>query len=142
MLRKSCSICPFTNLKRPSDITIGDFWGIERIAPELEKENKGVSLVLINNEKGKQIFESIKPKIKYICCNTENCLQPNLQYPTIMNTKNTAFEEEYLKYGFEYVAKKYGNLGLKYALLDLLREIKNNNKILSFIWMLIRKSLK
>lgn len=37
----------------PGDITIADYWGIEKVAPEFD-DNKGVSLVLVNNEAGKK----------------------------------------------------------------------------------------
>lgn len=30
----------------PGDITIADYWGIEKVAPEFD-DNKGVSLVLV-----------------------------------------------------------------------------------------------
>ena len=45
-LRPSCHNCTYTNLNRPSDITIADFWGIENFKPEFD-DDKGVSLVLI-----------------------------------------------------------------------------------------------
>ena len=57
MLRPSCYRCPFTTIKRPSDITIGDYWKIDQtdaadIAGEL-----GISAVLINSETGKGLFD-------------------------------------------------------------------------------------
>lgn len=53
MFRHSCGICHFANLQRPSDITIGDFWGWERVDPHFNADNKGVSLVLVNTRKGR-----------------------------------------------------------------------------------------
>lgn len=57
-LRPSCYYCPTKKGKSQSDITIGDFWGIEKIDPTID-DNKGVSLVLINNEHGKSIIYEI-----------------------------------------------------------------------------------
>ena len=54
-LRESCYNCQFKKKHRISYITLADFWGIENIAPEMD-DNKGTSLVIINSEKGKQIF--------------------------------------------------------------------------------------
>lgn len=51
MFRHSCGKCHFANTQRPSDITIADFWGWEKTDPEFNKDNKGVSLVLVNTEK-------------------------------------------------------------------------------------------
>ena len=48
ILRPSCYKCPYKDIKHPGDITIGDYWGIEKAAPGFN-DNKGVSLVLINN---------------------------------------------------------------------------------------------
>ena len=48
-----------------SDITIGDFWGVERIAPNIDN-TAGVSLALVHTEKGKQLFEHIQTKIDSI----------------------------------------------------------------------------
>lgn len=58
-LRPSCGICPFTSTQRESDITIGDFWAIERFDKKLN-DKKGTSVILLNNEKGKEIFKNIK----------------------------------------------------------------------------------
>ena len=51
ILRPSCHKCNYANIHRPADITIADFWGIEKVNPDFLDEN-GVSLVIINNEKG------------------------------------------------------------------------------------------
>ena len=58
-LRKSCFKCPFQKIPRQGDITIGDFWRIARYKKELD-DNKGTSLVLLNNNKGRKFFEDIK----------------------------------------------------------------------------------
>ena len=58
-LRPSCGTCPFTSTQRESDITIGDFWAIERFDKKLN-DKKGTSVVLLNNEKGKKLFNNIK----------------------------------------------------------------------------------
>ena len=50
ILRPSCYMCPAKSGKSGSDITIGDFWGIEHIKPEID-DDKGVSLVMVHNEK-------------------------------------------------------------------------------------------
>lgn len=55
-LRPSCYACPAKKLKSGSDITLGDFWGIQRIKPELD-DDKGISCILINTIKGQHIFE-------------------------------------------------------------------------------------
>jgi hypothetical protein len=52
-LRPSCHECPSKNFKSGSDITLGDYWGIQNILPDFD-DDKGVSLVMINTLKGKE----------------------------------------------------------------------------------------
>ena len=60
--RPSCYDCKFKEIPRYSDITLGDFWGVEKIAPELE-QNLGTSMVMLNTPKGEAFFEKIKSKL-------------------------------------------------------------------------------
>ena len=55
--RESCYSCPYSSLYRPGDITIGDFWGVEKYFPDLQCDN-GVSCCIINTKKGKDFFYS------------------------------------------------------------------------------------
>lgn len=57
-LRPSCYSCPSKRGKSGSDITLGDFWGIEHIDPEID-DDKGTSLVLINTLKGEKFFKDL-----------------------------------------------------------------------------------
>ena len=97
MFRHSCGICHFTNLQRPSDITIGDFWGWERVDAHFNADNKGVSLVLVNTQTDPQ-----------------HCMQLNLQSPTAIHPRRDDFERDYINHGFLYVGRKYGDIGWKY----------------------------
>jgi coenzyme F420-reducing hydrogenase beta subunit len=58
LCRYSCYECHYKNFPQPSDITIGDFWGIEKIDPDFDSP-KGVSKVIINNAKGLSYFRSL-----------------------------------------------------------------------------------
>ena len=60
--RKSCENCKFKGYNRISDITLGDFWGIWDILPKMD-DNKGTSIVLIQSEKGKMIFDAISNRL-------------------------------------------------------------------------------
>lgn len=58
ILRPSCYKCPSKKGKSGSDITLADFWGIEKFLPSLD-DDKGVSLLLVNSKKGIKIIENI-----------------------------------------------------------------------------------
>lgn len=64
ILRPSCYHCPAKNGKSQSDITIADFWHIHRILRNFD-DDKGTSLVFMNNSKGKEFFHLIIDKIRY-----------------------------------------------------------------------------
>ena len=59
ILRPSCYECRFKGVKRESDITLGDLWGAEKIVPDMF-DDKGISVVIIQSEKGKKIWGSIQ----------------------------------------------------------------------------------
>lgn len=61
-LRPSCSSCCAKSLKSNSDITLGDFWGINYIKPSFD-DDKGVSAVLVNTLKGNLYFSKIADKM-------------------------------------------------------------------------------
>lgn len=56
MLRPSCYSCPFACIPRVADITIGDSWGSTN--GDKEEIFKGLSLILINNDKGRLWLEN------------------------------------------------------------------------------------
>ena len=61
-MRPSCEKCSFKPPKGYSDMTLGDFWGIWSVVPEID-DNKGISVVCVNSRKGKRLLELIQDKI-------------------------------------------------------------------------------
>ena len=124
MFRHSCGACKYTNLQRPSDITIADFWGWQKTDPTINADDKGLSLVLCNTEKGQQLFDAVKERMTVIPAELENCLQPNLQRPSDIHPERMNFERDYARKGFEYAMKKYGDLGWRYKVKVYVVRIK------------------
>jgi acetyltransferase-like isoleucine patch superfamily enzyme/coenzyme F420-reducing hydrogenase beta subunit len=56
--RPSCHACRFKGLPRQADITLADFWGIDKIRAELDNDC-GTSAVLLNSEKGRKFFRNV-----------------------------------------------------------------------------------
>lgn len=110
LIRKSCENCKYSNLKRPSDITIGDFWGYEKTCSEFNKDNKGISLILINTNKGLVFFNKIKERFTFKSVSINDCLQPNLQKPIGEDIKREKFEKDFKRFGFLFVSLKYKNI--------------------------------
>ncbi|WP_026664639.1 Coenzyme F420 hydrogenase/dehydrogenase, beta subunit C-terminal domain [Butyrivibrio sp. FC2001] len=135
IIRKSCFSCPFKSDKRNGDITISDFWGIERYRPDLN-DSKGVSLVITSTEKGIELISDINPGIclaevdDVVIETTQENLRGNLGFPPLYNS----FWEDY-KNGLDYVLKKYadgGSIGkirhLIRHLYRIIHSISKNNK--------------
>lgn len=106
-LNKNCFDCKFKGENRKSDITLGDFWGIDE---ELQKMNddKGISVVLINTEKGNELFEKIKSNLAFQKIDENQATRHNLSavssvkkpenYEAFMNDLDKAPFEELAKY--------------------------------------------
>lgn len=61
-VRPSCYACRFKDMPRQADITLADFWGIEKIQSELD-DDCGTSLVLLNSQKGIDFFKGTGNKL-------------------------------------------------------------------------------
>lgn len=126
ILRPSCHECPFTSFDRVSDITIADFWGIEKAKPEFS-DDLGVSLVMINTSQGERLFRRLDSRHKIEASSKEQCVQPNLQHPAPPNPERQDFWDTYQKFGIKKAIKKYGQDGLtvkiKYKCSSILRRL-------------------
>lgn len=131
--RYSCAKCHFCNLKRPSDVTIGDFWGIEKVIPDLHIDNKGYSLLLCNTAKGTFLLDKVKHSLIYSQVGLNLILQPNLLNPTKLHPFRKEFELDYQNRGFEFVFNKYINHS---------KVIKVYKKFISILCRLYMKKIK
>lgn len=108
--RPSCYSCQFTTTERCSDITIADFWGVDKIAPEMN-DGKGTSLILVNSKKGKKIFDEIKEEMIYKEIKKEDALKYNHNKPIECHkNREKIFEviddEKFIKYLKKYTQDK------------------------------------
>lgn len=66
IFRESCYNCKFSNKDRVGDITLGDYWGFEKLYPQFLKNNeqfskdKGISCLIINTDNGYELLNLIK----------------------------------------------------------------------------------
>ena len=106
-LRPCCYKCPYRDIKRLGDITIGDYWGIEKAAPGFN-DNKGVSIVLVNNMLGNEVYDRIKDSLIYKECRIEDSLQPPLKEQVEIPSDRSRFWDDLENRKFSYIVKKYG----------------------------------
>lgn len=67
--RKNCYKCKYACTHRPADLTLGDYWGIEKAHPELLgngrwDESRGISVVIANNQRGIQVLQDIRDTVE------------------------------------------------------------------------------
>lgn len=63
--RPSCHSCQFSSTNRISDFTIGDFWSVKKVIPDIIDDDTGISLITVNTKKGMKIFDEIKENMTY-----------------------------------------------------------------------------
>ena len=107
-LRESCYNCKFKKIFRKSDITIADFWGIDEINPNFNDE-KGVSAVLVNSLKGKEIFENIKPDLDISVAKLSDIIKHNscINKSTAYNDKRNEFFKDMENNEINFLIEKY-----------------------------------
>lgn len=120
-LQERCFNCKYTGLKRNSDITIADAWGVEKEYPEylisdMQKTN-GISLVLINSAKGKEFFNKINKNIIFKKIEASRLAKYNhpLRHPSIEKPERKYYMEAYQKGGYIALEKMFRKkMGKKY----------------------------
>lgn len=123
-LRPSCYSCHSKSLNRNSDITLADFWGIENIMPEMF-DDKGTSLIFVNTEKGKVLFDAIGSNIEFQKTDIQKAARNN----------SSAYKSPYRPINRKYVYKKLNNIIFdelveKYEPLTLIDKIKIKSRLI------------
>lgn len=129
-MRPSCYSCHFKGLPKNSDITLADFWGIENINPSLDN-NKGTSMMLINSEKGKKLFNKIKNNIEF-----EQILSKEIFEQNVCNSSSPKITESRKKVFKNIDKMSYDELKNNYFPVPSKKEriiifIKNNRLVFS-----------
>lgn len=122
-LRQSCTDCEFKGFPRYGDLTVADFWGV---AAQVD-DDKGTSMVMINNEKGEKLFQNA-------CCNmvveerpfdeifSKNaCINESAEF----NPKAQLFLNELETLGFDAAYKKYSESMAKRKIKSIIKKMRS-----------------
>ncbi len=104
--RESCYNCDFIGFERTSDISMADYWGCEKYYKDFY-DTKGISLLLINTDKGKEIYESIKNGFNDINVKERECFQKTLVKAPSKSNDYDKFWNMYKNKGFEITSKYF-----------------------------------
>lgn len=100
--RESCYDCKYASKERVGDVTLGDFWGLG-MEEEFPFSTEGVSVVLINTEKGKDLVDFAGDKLVLVERTVKEAIDGNhqLREPSKKHKDRKLFEKTYLKHGFD-----------------------------------------
>lgn len=113
ILRPSCLNCPYRKEQRNSDLTIGDFWNIERVNPNADTF-KGVSAIITSSEPGESFLHSCN-NLDYELVDAQKSKQvlkgfiekQTQDYRKSEVAKELLFEKEYITEGFDHMRNVY-----------------------------------
>jgi coenzyme F420-reducing hydrogenase beta subunit len=103
-LRECCYNCIFQKKSMQANISLADFWKINDVFPKMDKD-KGVSLVLVNDEHGQNIWDNVKENLIFRQTNIPHIFHER------QNSLRTAFFEEFDMLPLQILQKRYGSLG-------------------------------
>lgn len=139
--RESCYACNYARKERISDITLGDYWGVDVFNPDFADPD-GVSLVLLNSSKAKKLVNYIKQNAKVIPVSFDNAIKYNknlvaptprpqkrdVAYKNISLDAKTIFESEPYALSFKSkvkgLAKSFISVEFKWRIKKFLKLIK------------------
>ena len=105
-LRPSCYRCAYTNMNRPGDFTLGDFWGLRD--DELpEQQEKGINLLMVNTPHGSHIFDHLPLARQAFPPERAIAGNPRLASPIAQPADRAAFFAAYALEPFDQVRKKF-----------------------------------
>lgn len=127
LLRPSCSNCNFARVKKDTDFTIGDFWGVENVMPDFPNKD-GVSLVILHSQRAKKVFKELNG-ITAVECPIEKGIanNPRLSSSNHTNERRELFYRDFQKFGYKFALKIHSNP----SRLNMLKR--------KFAWFLCRK---
>lgn len=124
-LRPSCYECKAKTL-RLSDLTIGDFWGIDTIAPEMN-DSKGTSLVIVRTNQGEKIFNRLisKSSVKVMEVEYDDATKENpAEFRSVYRPKEReTFFIDMKKMDFEELRKSYLSLPIKQRIKNAIKKV-------------------
>ena len=110
ILHSCCYDCEYKNMQRMGDITMSDFWGYKSTGRKDRNTDEGISMILVNSENGKMLFEQSKEGLVYFPRTAEEISksQQNLSASCPCPENREEFWQDYNNMAFETIIEKYG----------------------------------
>lgn len=109
-LRQSCYQCKNKSANKYSDLTLGDYWGIEESDNEFFNlsGNKGITTIIVHSDKGNYILDKVKKNsvLKEVNFNDVIKYNPSYYKSPNMHRERKDFYNKIDKYDIEKLLKK------------------------------------
>ena len=107
-LNSSCVDCRYGKLPRVADISLGDYWNIAGVHPQMD-DNKGTSVVLLNTAHGSELFDSVADEVAQCESSVDAAIagNPCIVRSSKLHPKRTEFLANLDKYSLDQLIKMY-----------------------------------
>ncbi|MCD7903556.1 MAG: Coenzyme F420 hydrogenase/dehydrogenase, beta subunit C-terminal domain [Oscillospiraceae bacterium] len=91
-LHPSCSNCRFKGIERNTDITLGDYWEVNKVQPDVD-DDKGTSLVIVHSAAGQELFDAVSESVVRTSALVEEAVKhnPSVVTSSVVSDKRTDF---------------------------------------------------
>lgn len=125
-IRNCCYCCSYACVQKPADISVGDFWGIEKQNTGADW-SKGCSMVIPQTEKGFDFFRTLEADIDKMPNGFKAAQMQNRLFSSVNKPDNRdAFWKIYQSESFKVVAKQFFRFNGYYKTKYALREFMTN----------------
>ncbi|WP_010247985.1 Coenzyme F420 hydrogenase/dehydrogenase, beta subunit C-terminal domain [Acetivibrio cellulolyticus] len=141
--RESCYVCKYANSHRTGDVTIGDYWGVEKEHPVLLSSNggsydekKGISCLIVNTEQGRRFIDRYASDMQLSVSKFECAARKNgqLKAPIRRSEKRYNLLELYREKGYDAVEMWFKkDKGFKLILIKIKNRLPYKMKIKSML---------
>ncbi|MCX7772049.1 MAG: Coenzyme F420 hydrogenase/dehydrogenase, beta subunit C-terminal domain [Clostridia bacterium] len=113
-LRECCGDCKYSRIPRQGDLSLGDFWGVDKERPEWF-DDKGLSVVLANTVKGQALLEECREQFR-LFERVEISIPSrynNLEHGSALASDSKEYQRVFHEEGFEAASRKYVSIPYK-----------------------------
>lgn len=141
LYRDSCYTCHYARPERVSDITLGDFHFDNKKHKTLFGENRILSKIIINTEKGKRVINELSDEISLTPIDYNRLLTNNSQlcHPMRPHPKREAFLDDYFKIGVSAIGIVLRKDKIKIKRHLFITKIRNMIYSIPFVYPLLSR---
>lgn len=120
-LRSACHSCKANGKERYSDFTVADFWGLGKVTPfkPYRERTLGISMLALNSEKARLLFEDFKDDMVYEARSYEEASFSNTQYyrSAVPSPQRDRFRNDFHGMSWDELAERYMQISIKERIL-------------------------